>query len=72
MITVGLVQFQNIIASVDPPPPPEADLTFELIGRGYTPMNDDADEKHSIPTLEELGDPCYYEDCESLSNRLPS
>ncbi|KZS16683.1 Protein CRY-M [Daphnia magna] len=48
-------QFQNIIASVDPPPPPEADITFETIGRGYTPIDDSVDDRFSVPTLEELG-----------------
>lgn len=49
------IQFQNIIASVDPPPPPEADITFETIGRGYTPIDDSVDDRFSVPTLEELG-----------------
>jgi len=48
-------QFQNIIATVDPPPSPEADITFEFIGRGYTPMDNEADDKYNVPTLEELG-----------------
>ncbi|KAI9563517.1 CRY-M [Daphnia sinensis] len=48
-------QFQNIIASVDPPPPPEADITFETIGRGYTPIDESVDDRFSVPTLEELG-----------------
>ena len=51
----GLFQFQNIIATVDPPPSPEADITFEFIGRGYTPMDNEADDKYNVPTLEELG-----------------
>lgn len=45
---------------VDPPSPPEPDVTFDLIGRGYTPIEDDDGEggggdKYSVPTLEELG-----------------
>lgn len=48
-------QFQNIIASVDAPPPPESDITFESIGRGYTPMDESMDDRFSVPTLEELG-----------------
>ena len=48
-------QFQNIIASVDPPPAPEDDISFQTIGRGYTPVEEDADERYSVPTLDELG-----------------
>ena len=51
-----MLQFQNIIASVDPPPPPETDITFEVIGRGYTPIDDDMDDRYNVPTLEELGE----------------
>lgn len=40
---------------MDPPPSPEADITFEVIGRGYTPMDEDVDDRYSVPTLEELG-----------------
>ena len=40
---------------MDAPPPPESDITFESIGRGYTPMDESMDDRFSVPTLEELG-----------------
>ncbi len=40
---------------MDPPLPPESDITFDYIGRGYTPMDEDMDDRYSVPTLEELG-----------------
>ena len=40
---------------MDAPPTPESDITFESIGRGYTPMDDSMDDRFSVPTLEELG-----------------
>lgn len=40
---------------MDPPPPPEADITLDWIGRGFTPLDDDVDDRYSVPTLEELG-----------------
>ena len=49
-------QFQNIIASMEQPPPPEHSITADYIGRGYTPMDYDMDDRYSVPTLEELGE----------------
>lgn len=40
---------------VDPPAPPEDEINFHTIGRGYTPVEEDADERYSVPTLDELG-----------------
>lgn len=51
---------------MDPPPSPEADITFEVIGRGYTPMDEDADDRYSVPTLEELGINYFKYSCDQL------
>jgi len=48
-------QFHNIIATVDPPPPPEPDITLQFIAGSYTPKNYEADDRYNVPTLKELG-----------------
>ncbi|XP_035227664.1 cryptochrome-1-like isoform X2 [Stegodyphus dumicola] len=48
-------QFQNILASMEPPPPPQPKITVEDVGNCYTPLSEDHDEKYGVPTLEELG-----------------
>ncbi|XP_055693003.1 cryptochrome-1-like isoform X2 [Lutzomyia longipalpis] len=48
-------QFQAIIATIDPPAPAEPAVTQETIGKAYTPINEDHDDKYGVPTLEELG-----------------
>lgn len=40
---------------MDPPPPPESSITSEFLGKTYTPLLDDHDEKYNVPTLDELG-----------------
>ncbi|KAF4523712.1 Cryptochrome 2 [Ephemera danica] len=46
-------QFQNVVASMDPPPEPEH--TVDSFGDTNTPVSDDHDEKYGVPSLEELG-----------------
>jgi hypothetical protein len=41
---------------MEQPPPPEHSITSDYIGRGYTPMDYDMDDRYSVPTLEELGE----------------
>ncbi|XP_059621504.1 cryptochrome-1-like isoform X2 [Phlebotomus argentipes] len=48
-------QFQAIIATVDPPAPAEPSVTQDTIGKAYTPVSEDHDDKYGVPTLEELG-----------------
>lgn len=48
-------QFQNILASMEPPPAPEPTITLEDFGNCYTPISEDHDDKYGVPTLEELG-----------------
>lgn len=40
---------------MDPPPPAEATITAETLGKAQTPTNLDHDERYGVPTLEELG-----------------
>ncbi|XP_012284946.1 cryptochrome-1 isoform X2 [Orussus abietinus] len=48
-------QFQNIVASMEPPEPPVPTVTSACIGGAYTPLEDDHDDVYGVPTLEELG-----------------
>ncbi|XP_055698934.1 cryptochrome-1 isoform X2 [Phlebotomus papatasi] len=48
-------QFQAIIATIDPPAPAETTVTQDTIGKAYTPISEDHDDKYGVPTLEELG-----------------
>ncbi|GFT83862.1 cryptochrome-1 [Nephila pilipes] len=48
-------QFQNILASMEPPPAPQPRITLEDMGSCYTPLSEDHDDKYGVPTLEELG-----------------
>ncbi|XP_049775550.1 cryptochrome-1-like isoform X3 [Schistocerca cancellata] len=48
-------QFQNIVASMDSPPPAEPSITPACVKDKFTPISDDHDERFGVPTLEELG-----------------
>jgi len=48
-------QFQNVVASMDPPESPVSTVTATYIGSAYTPLKDDHDDHYGVPTLEELG-----------------
>ncbi|XP_043667140.1 cryptochrome-1-like isoform X1 [Vespula pensylvanica] len=48
-------QFQNVVASMDPPEKPVSTVTSVCIGDAYTPLKDDHDDHFGVPTLEELG-----------------
>ncbi|XP_052123942.1 cryptochrome-1 isoform X2 [Frankliniella occidentalis] len=48
-------QFQNVVASMDPPPQAMPTITSRNMQDCYTPIEDDHDEKYGVPTLEELG-----------------
>ncbi|XP_024937119.1 cryptochrome-1 isoform X2 [Cephus cinctus] len=48
-------QFQNVVASMDPPQSPVVTVTSGCVGNAYTPLKDDHDEIYGVPTLEELG-----------------
>jgi cryptochrome len=48
-------QFQAIIASMEPPPKPQATITEDILGNARTPLTEDHDERYGVPTLDELG-----------------
>lgn len=48
-------QFQSILATMEPPPPPQPTITPELLKNSSTPISEDHDEKYGVLTLEELG-----------------
>ena len=48
-------QFQNVVASMNPPQAPVPTVTANCIGNAYTPIQDDHDDVYGVPTLEELG-----------------
>ncbi|CAK9817413.1 Cry1 [Anthophora plagiata] len=48
-------QFQNVVASMDPPEPPVSTITSAYVGSAYTPLKEDHDDHYGVPTLEELG-----------------
>ncbi|XP_066582661.1 cryptochrome-1 [Prorops nasuta] len=48
-------QFQNVVASMEPPEPPVPTVTQTCIGDAYTPLKEDHDDHYGVPTLEELG-----------------
>jgi len=48
-------QFQNVVASMNPPESPVPTVTATCIGNVYTPLKDDHDDHYGVPTLEELG-----------------
>lgn len=48
-------QFQNVVASMDPPEPSVPTVTSACIGSAYTPLKEDHDDHYGVPTLEELG-----------------
>lgn len=48
-------QFQNVIASMDPPELPAPTVTLTCIGNAFTPLKEDHDDQYGVPTLEELG-----------------
>ncbi|XP_076282000.1 (6-4)-photolyase [Lasioglossum baleicum] len=48
-------QFQNVVASMDPPEPPVQTVTSVCVGSAYTPLKEDHDDHYGVPTLEELG-----------------
>ncbi|KOC70762.1 Cryptochrome-1 [Habropoda laboriosa] len=48
-------QFQNVVASMDPPEPPVSTITSACVGSAYTPLKEDHDDHYGVPTLEELG-----------------
>ncbi|XP_076331466.1 cryptochrome-1-like isoform X1 [Tachypleus tridentatus] len=48
-------EFQNIVASMEPPPGPKPPVTAETLGRAISSISDDHDEKYGVPTLDELG-----------------
>ncbi|XP_046747044.1 cryptochrome-1-like isoform X2 [Diprion similis] len=48
-------QFQNVVAAMDPPSPPEASVTPEFTTGAYTPVRVDHNDVYGVPTLEELG-----------------
>jgi hypothetical protein len=48
-------QFQNVVASMDPPPLPELAVSLETLRSCWTPVTDEHDEKYGVPSLEELG-----------------
>lgn len=49
-------QFQNVVASMEPPEPLVPTVTSACIGGAYTPLKDDHDDHYGVPTLEELGE----------------
>lgn len=56
-------QFQNVVASMESPPPAEPTITSRFTGNAFTPTSDDHDEKYGVPSLEELGMhrfPCIF------------
>lgn len=40
---------------MEAPPQAEPTITFDTIGKSYTPLAEDHDDKYGVPTLEELG-----------------
>ncbi|CAG0894798.1 unnamed protein product, partial [Cyprideis torosa] len=48
-------QFQLILQSMDPPPPPVAAVTMDTVGSSKTPLRQDHEDEYGVPTLEELG-----------------
>nr|AFV96168.1 cryptochrome 2 [Talitrus saltator] len=47
--------FQNILAMMDPPPPPVAPIEASDLKHAYTPLQHDHDDKYGVPNLEHLG-----------------
>ncbi|XP_054273675.1 cryptochrome-1-like isoform X2 [Macrosteles quadrilineatus] len=48
-------RFQDVIASLGPPPEALDGIDDKVIGNAYTPICDDHNDKYGVPTLEELG-----------------
>lgn len=40
---------------MEAPPQAEPTITLDTIGKSYTPLLEDHDDKYGVPTLEELG-----------------
>ena len=54
---------------MDPPPQAEPAIGLQYIGRAYTPIHDDHEEKYGVPTLTELGN-CKKNSTSGMTRRF--